>query len=183
MVAETLRFRRLSEICQLIMRLKSQFSSALVANALLLVLVLGCDSPPWSRFIVANHSPGDVTVRFYTPYPTVASPYIYSAEEWTEGRHFYSGTPRDQFKINEEESYFEVVLRPGMAVEINRAPYPDVEESIDANFLIDRLDINGPSGEVSWSGRREIFSRLVREEDTLFSPHWGRSPRYVYYYR
>lgn len=113
----------------------------------------------------------------------MASPYIYSAEEWQADQHFYSGTPRDRFTINEDEKYIEVTLQPGTAVEIDRARYPDVEENIEGNFLIDRLDIKGASGDLSWSGQREIFGQLRREQDSPFSPHFGRSPRYVYYYR
>ena len=165
------------------MESNSNFFVGCVACALLTIAVLSCDSPPWSRFIVANESQDNVTVRFYTKYPSMASPYLYSAEEWTKDRHFSSGTPRDRFKINEEEGYFEVVLTEGTAVEIGRARYPDVEENIDANFLIDRLDIRGPSGDHSWTGAREVFSHLRREDDTFFSPHYGQSPRYVYYYR
>lgn len=127
-----------------------------LATALVVLAVLGCDSPPWSRFIVANSSQSDITVRFYMPYISsiMALPYVYSPEEWAADKHFTSGTPKDSFKINEEQNYMEVILTPGAAVEIYRGAYPEVEEDVESNFLIDRLDIYGPSGDFSWVGRR-----------------------------
>ena len=156
---------------------------ASTAAILLLLCILGCDSPPWSRFIIANTSQTDVTVRFYVPTTTVlASPCLYSAEEWKKDALSCSGTPRNKFTMNEKELWIETILPPGGAVEIDRARYPDVEENVNSNFLIDRLDIHGQSGDISWAGRREVFSHLQKEG----GPFWfvsGTSPRYVYYYK
>ncbi|MEP6705598.1 MAG: hypothetical protein ABJB34_12395 [Acidobacteriota bacterium] len=113
----------------------------------------------------------------------MASPYQYSSEEWAADGHFYSGTPREKFQINEEEKYIEVVVGPGCAVEIDRARYPDVASDVEGNFLIDRLDIRGISGDLSWSGRRAIFNQLKREKDGFFDGSFGQSPRFVYYYK
>lgn len=153
------------------------------AAFLLLVCVLGCDSPPWSRVVIANSSSSEVIVRFYTPYPTMASPYLYSSAEWAEKTHFSSGTPSDRFRINEDERWIEASVVPGAAVEIDRARYPDIEENPEANFLIDRVDIRGPNGELSWKGRREVFSMFKREWIGFYRYVTGTSPLYVYYYQ
>jgi hypothetical protein len=113
----------------------------------------------------------------------MASPYLYSVEEWKAGEHFSSGTPPDKFKIDEEQNYIEVILIPGSAVEIDTARYPDVENNVESNFLIDRLEIEGPSGHLSWTGRREVFSQLKKEGGGPFWYIEGKSPRFVLYYR
>ncbi len=153
------------------------------AGVLILLVVLACDSPPWSRFIVANTSDSEIVVRFYTPYVRIASPYLYSPDEWAADGHFSSGNPEGTFKINEDEHYMEVSLIPGSAVEIDRARYPDVENNVEDNFLIDRLDVYGSAGNVSWTGRREVFNHLQKEGGGPFWYVEGKSPRYVYYYK
>ena len=160
-----------------------KITSGAIAAIFLILAVLACDSPPWSRFIVANNSDTEITVRFYTPYVSMASPYLYTPEEWSADQHFYSGTPKEKFIINKTENYVEVQLVPGSAVEIDRARYPDVEENVEQNFLIDRLDIDGSSGPRSWVGRQEVFNQLQKEGGGALWYVRGKSPRYVYYYR
>ena len=72
---------------------------------------------------------------------------------------------------------------PGGAVEIDRAPYPEVQDDINSNFLIDRLDIFGSSGELSWKDRRNIFDQFRKENDGIFSPSYGRSPIFIIDYK
>jgi hypothetical protein len=131
---------------------------------------------------VANSSNSNITVRFYTEVVSLHFPYLYTPEEWRADQHFSSGTPKDRFTINEADHYFEAELVPGAAVEIDRAPYPDVEENIQNNFVIYRLEIRGPSGDVSVVGKNEVFHEFKKEGG---GPFWfirGKSPRYVYYY-
>ncbi len=157
-------------------------AQALLPFIVLLMVVLACDSPPWSRFIVANSSNGEVTVRFYTEYTFFAAPCVYSAEEWKANARSCSGTPQNAFKI-EENQWLEIVLQSGEAVEINRAPYPEIERDVEGNFLIDRLDITGSSGSVSWTGRQEIFNKSRKEDTGYMAPSFGQSPRFVIYYQ
>lgn len=66
---------------------------------------------------------------------------------------------------------------------MTRYRYPDIEENVEGNFLIDELQIDGAAGNISWSGRKEIFAHLKKEGDV---PWWfiaGETPRYVYYYK
>lgn len=148
---------------------------------ILYLFTLGCDSPPWSRFVVANTTAGDITARFYTPYPSMASPYLYSAEEWNSRKHFSAGTPPERFNRNEEEGWIEVVLSPGSAVEIDRARYPDVENDPERTFLIDRLETHGGENDISWNGRKTIFNRFTKEDDWIWSRGYGMSPIFVIY--
>jgi len=113
----------------------------------------------------------------------MAYPYLYSPEEWKQRVHFSSGTPKEQFKVNAEEKWIEAVVVPGAALEIDRAPYPEVQKDIASNFLIDRLDIFGSSGKVSWKGRQHIFSQFRKENDGIFSPSYGRSPIFIIDYK
>lgn len=157
-------------------------SLGLLSAMLILLSVLACDSPPWSRCIIANNSGSEITVRFYQKFPTMAAPYLYSPEEWAEGEHFYSGTPKDKFKINDVEKYTEVVVVPNAAIEIDSGRYPDIEKNTEGNFLIDRIEISGASGDLSWNGKTEVFGKLNKEGGDI---SWilGRSPRYVFYYK
>lgn len=152
----------------------------LAAGGLILLSVLGCDSPPWSRFIVANNSTSEIRVRFYTEFTVFAAPCIYSADEWA-AKARSCNTPKSAFTI-EKDQWLEILLSPREAVEIDRARYPDVEENIESNFLIDRLDIHGSARTVSWTGRRAIFEQFRKEDSGLLSPSFGRSPKYVIYY-
>lgn len=153
------------------------------ALILLLLVILSCDSPPWSRFVVANSTSSDVVVRFYTKYPTMASPYLYSTEEWAKKEHFTSGTPSDRFRINEEEGWIEAVVVPGAAVEIDRASYPEVEQKVESSFLVNRLDIQGTAGSRSWKGQREVFNQFQKEWKGAYRYITGTSPLFVYYYK
>ena len=155
---------------------------ALTSLAVLLTVVLGCDSAPWSRFIVANSSSSNITVRFYTQYVKIHWPCLYTPEEWKAAQPSCQSKPRDSFRINEAEDYFEAELEPDAAVEIDRARYPDVEENIPDNFVIYRLEIRGPSGDISLIGKTEVFHEFKKEGGDLMLI-LGRSPRYVYYYR
>ncbi len=154
-----------------------------VVHPVLLFVVLSCDSPPWSRFAVANSTSSDVVVRFYTKYPTMHYPYLYSPEEWKAKEHFASGTPSDRFRINEEEGWIEAVVLPGAAVEIDRARYPDVEQNVESNFLINRLQIQGSVGSRSWTGQRQVFNQFQKEWIGAYRYITGTSPLYVYYYK
>lgn len=150
--------------------------------ALILLVILGCDSPPWSRFIVVNNSNAEIRVRFYTKNPDFVSPCLYSAEDWEAKARSCSSTQKDNFVIAANQ-WIEAVVAPGSGVEMDRVRYPDVENNIEGNFRIDRLDIEGASGYLSLSGREEIFRKFEKEDTTVLSPSYGMSPKYVIYYR
>ena len=154
-----------------------------VALGLLLLVVLSCDSPPWSRFVIANTTFSDITVRFYKQYPTMSTPYLYSPEEWAAKEHFSSGTPQEKFRINEQEKWIETVVSPGAALEVHSASYPEVEQNVEGNFLIDRLEIQGAAGSRSWKGNREVFNQFQKEWIGAYRYITGTSPLYVYYYK
>ncbi|MEO8648852.1 MAG: hypothetical protein ABI539_06770 [Acidobacteriota bacterium] len=152
-----------------------------IVTLVLTFVVMACDSPPWSRFVVANSTKSVITIRFYTPYPEMAHPYLYSVDEWKEKEHFTSGTPEDKFRINKEEGWIEADVSPGAAIEIDRARYPDVEQNIESNFLVDRLDIHGENIALSYSGRKEIYGLFQKEWIGAYSYVTGTSPLYAYY--
>lgn len=74
------------------------------------------------------------------------------------------------------------MIPPGGALELTRYRYPDIEENVEGSFLIDGLEIRGSAGSVSWTGRKEIFGHLKKEEG-LFWYLTGHTPRFVYYYK
>jgi hypothetical protein len=108
--------------------------SSFISVLLLVLCVLGCDSPPWSRCIIANGSPKDMVIRFYTPYPLFGAPCVYSPSEWASDPGGCSKRFRQGFTINEEEKWFEVTIPTGGAVEITRYRYPDIEENPGGQF-------------------------------------------------
>ena len=164
-------------------KLTANKTNITLATLVLVFIGMGCDSPPWSRFVIANSTSSDIIVRFYTPHPTMASPYLYTVEEWKEKQHFTSGTAKDRFRTNEEEGWVEADVSPGAAVEIDRASYPEVEENIEGNLLIDRLDIQGPTGNVSIIGRKAIYEQFQKEWIGAYRYITGTSPLFVYYVR
>jgi|GEM_PF-2380264 len=157
--------------------------SAFISVLVLLLCVLGCDSPPWSRCIIANSSPKDMVIRFYTPYPLTGAPCVYTPSEWASDPGSCTKRFRQGFTISEEEKWFEATIPTGGAVEITRYRYPDIEENPEGNFLIDRLGIHGSSGDISWNGRTQIFSHFQKEGGGPLWYVWGKSPRYVLYYK
>ena len=154
-----------------------------VALSLLFLVILSCDSPPWSRFVIANTTSSDITVRFYTEYPTQANPYLYSPEEWNAKEHFSSGIPDEKFRMNEQEKWIEAVVSSGAALEVYSSSYPEVERNVEGNFLIDRLEIQGAAGSRSWTGEREVFNQFQKEWIGAYRYITGTSPLYVYYYK
>ncbi len=156
-------------------------SNLIFAAFAVLVIGVACDSPPRSRFVVANATSSDITVRFYTPYPKMASPYLYTVEEWKEKEHFSSGTSQDKFNVNEEEGWIEAVVSPGAALEIDRARYPDVQDDTEGNFLVDRLDVRGENVDATWSGRKEIYGLFQKEWIGAYRYITRTSPLYVLY--
>ncbi len=154
-----------------------------ITALILLICILGCDSPPWSRCIIANDSNADMVVKFYTPYARIAAPCVYSPDDWKHGAKSCTYRADQALTRNDEENWFEGKIPPGGAVEIDRARYPDIEKKTEEFFLIDRLEIHGSSGDVSWTGRREIFGKLSKEGGGLSSIFNGGSPRYIYYYQ
>ncbi|MDI1242480.1 MAG: hypothetical protein PSX80_11210 [bacterium] len=111
----------------------------------------------------------------------MASPYLYTLEEWNEKQHFTSGTPIEKFKVDTEGGWIETTVSPGGALEIDRARYPEVEEDVDGNFLVDQLDVRGEKVDVSWSGRKEIFSLFQKEWIGAYRFISRTSPLYVLY--
>jgi hypothetical protein len=157
-----------------------------VAIGFLIFVTISCDSPPWSRFVIANASTSDITVRFYVQTGhtwIMASPYLYTVEEWAKKEKFTSGTPLDRFRVNEEEGWIEAVVSPGAAVEIDRAGYPEVEQNVEGNFLVKRVEIQGEFGSRSWNGKREVFNQFQKEWIGAYRYLTGTSPLYVYYYK
>lgn len=156
----------------------------LFAGIILLICVLGCDSPPWARCIVANATQSEMTVRFSTPYAMFSDACIYSPQDWSSGaRSCTRGTEiRGSLSDGAEEKWLEAKIPAGGALELTRYRYPDIEENVEANFLIDGLEINGSAGSISWTGRRQIFGHLKKEGDVPWWHFTGNTPRYVYYY-
>lgn len=161
--------------------LKKNTSNLILAVLALIFIGVGCDSPPWSRFVVANSTSAEITVRIYTPYSKMASPYLYTVEEWKEKEHFTSGTSQDKFRVNEEEGWIEAVVSPGAAIEIDRARYPDVQDNTEGNFLVDQLDVRGKNVDATWSGRKEIYGLFQKEWIGAYRYITRTSPLYVLY--
>jgi hypothetical protein len=154
-----------------------------ISAGFLLMCILGCDSPPWSRCIIVNSSNEEMLIRFYTPHASIAAPCVYSPDDWEHGSKSCSYRGDQGLTRNDKENWFEGKIPPGGAVEIDRARYPDIEENTDKNFLIDRLDIRGSGGDIAWAGRSEIFGKLAKEGGGgLLLLINGGSPRYIYYY-
>jgi len=110
---------------------------------------------------------------------------MYSPEAWSSGAR--SCTPGTNvtgtLEDGAESKWLEAAIPAGGALELTRYRYPDIEENVEGNFLIDGLEIVGSVESISWRGRTEIFGHLKKEGDV---PWWyiiGKTPRYVYYYK
>ena len=155
------------------------------ALLILIVFVMGCDSPPWSRCIIANSTTSEMKVRFSTPYAMFSSACLYTPEDWaSDPRSCTPGTAiRGSLVDGPDGQWLEATVPVGGALELTRYRYPDIEENVEGNFLIDALEIDGSAGKISWTGRKDIFIHLKKEGDV---PWWyltGRTPRFVYYYQ
>ena len=158
-------------------------SLGLGAAAILVFCILACDSPPWSKVIIANDSPADLTVRQKLPYHSwFANPCIYSSEQWKNGDAMCT-TVSHVFNMDfEGEKWVTVTIPSDGAAEIDRGRHPDIEEDPEGTLMIDRLELKGAAGDRAWEGRRQIFAEFKKEGSEL-AYLWGKSPRYVYYYR
>jgi hypothetical protein len=159
-----------------------KYYSGLAAAMILLLAVLACDSPPWSKVIVANESADQLLVKYKVSNFFLRDPCIYTKEQWERGDVECTTESRVLKMDHEGEKWVEMAVPSGGAVEIDRGNPYDLEENPEQTLSIDQLDLQGTLGSQSWRGPREIVAQFKREGGE-FRPLWGGPPRYVYYYK
>ena len=151
-------------------------SLGLGAAAILVFCILACDSPPWSKVIIANDSPADLTVRQKLPYHSwFANPCIYSSEQWKNGDAMCT-TVSHVFNMDfEGEKWVTVTIPSGGAAEIDRGRHPDIGEDPEGTLMIDRLELKGAAGDVRGKGEDKSLRNLRRKVANLRT--CGESPQ------
>lgn len=158
---------------------------AVFALLVLIATVLACDSPPWARCIVANATKAEMKVRFLTPTSMFSDACVYTPEDWASDAPSCTTNTRIAGTLDDGErpKWLEATIPAGGALELTRYRYPEIEEKTENSFLIDSLEIQGSAGEISWSGRKEIFNQLKKEGGGPLWYVFGSTPRYVFYYK